>query len=196
MVEVESGRVLLLLSGAPGSGKSTLARRLAEALGWPCLDKDDFLEALFEERGVGDAAWRRALSREADARFLAVAQTAPRAVVCSWWRHPASGEASGTPVDGLLRSGHLVLELHCHCPAEAAAERFVQRRRHPGHLDARRDPADLLAQLRRAESLGPLGLGESLILDTTGQVDLMPALAWARSAIARARALADRPPQP
>lgn len=34
-------RVLLLLKGAPGSGKSTLAARLAGALGWPLVDKDD-----------------------------------------------------------------------------------------------------------------------------------------------------------
>lgn len=67
---------LLLISGLPGSGKSTLARGVAEGLGWPCLDKDDFLEALFDARGMGDMAWRRALSREADSHFLEALQAA------------------------------------------------------------------------------------------------------------------------
>jgi hypothetical protein len=30
------------------------------------LDKDDILEQLFESKGIGDAAWRRRLSRESD----------------------------------------------------------------------------------------------------------------------------------
>ncbi|ATP27151.1 hypothetical protein CR207_01260 [Chromobacterium violaceum] len=187
--------VLLLVSGLPGSGKSTLARGMADALAWPCLDKDDFLEALFDARGIGDAAWRRALSREADSRFLAALQAAPRAVACSWWRHPRGEGGSGTPIAGLARPGRLVLELHCRCPAELAAARFARRVRHPGHLDAQRDPGALSLQLRRAERLGPLGLGQCLILDASVQTDLSGALAWTRDALA-AGALADPPRHP
>ena len=58
----------VVFSGLPGSGKSTLARQIAPALGLPVLDKDDFLDALFEERGIGDVAWRASLSRAGDRR--------------------------------------------------------------------------------------------------------------------------------
>ncbi|WP_346788213.1 AAA family ATPase [Chromobacterium indicum] len=175
---------LLLISGLPGSGKSTLARGVAEGLGWPCLDKDDFLEALFDARGMGDMAWRRALSREADSHFLEALQAAPRAVACSWWRHPQGEGDSGTSLVDLARPGRLVLELHCRCPAELAAARFARRVRHPGHLDAQRDFTDLSLQLRRSEHLGPLGLGQCLILDTSVPADLTGALAWTRHALA------------
>jgi len=44
-----------------------VARQLAPLLRLPLIDKDDILERLYETRGTGDAAWRRALSRESDA---------------------------------------------------------------------------------------------------------------------------------
>ena len=53
----------IVLSGLPASGKSTLGRAVAKALRLPMLDKDELLEALFESRGIGDADWRRRLSR-------------------------------------------------------------------------------------------------------------------------------------
>ena len=56
----------VVISGLPGSGKTTLGRRLAPALNLVLIDKDDILDRLFEAKGVGNAAWRRALSRESD----------------------------------------------------------------------------------------------------------------------------------
>lgn len=56
----------VVASGLPASGKTTLARRLTSALELPLIDKDDILDRLFEERGIGDPAWRRRLSRESD----------------------------------------------------------------------------------------------------------------------------------
>jgi predicted kinase len=48
-----------VISGLPGSGKSTLARCLVPLLDIPVIDKDDFLERLFESQGPGDAPRRR-----------------------------------------------------------------------------------------------------------------------------------------
>lgn len=50
----------VVISGLPGSGKSTLARRLAPLLKLPIIDKDDILERLFKEKGIGDKACRPA----------------------------------------------------------------------------------------------------------------------------------------
>jgi glucokinase len=75
----------VVISGLPGSGKSTLARRLAPLLNLPVIDKDDSLERLFEIKGTGDAAWRRALSRESDQLFQEEAFQARGAILVSFW---------------------------------------------------------------------------------------------------------------
>lgn len=59
----------VVVSGLPGSGKSTVARLVSPALNLPVIDKDDILERLFDSKGVGDASWRRALSRQSDVIF-------------------------------------------------------------------------------------------------------------------------------
>src|ERR1700748_2752204 len=74
----------IILSGLPGSGKSTVARGLAPHLRLPLLDKDDFLEALFEEQGTGAGASRGSSSREADQRLVAAAQAVTGACLVSW----------------------------------------------------------------------------------------------------------------
>lgn len=85
----------MVLSGLPCSGKSTLARRLSPALRLPLIDKDAILERLFESRGVGDAAWRRRLSRESDGLFEAEAKASGGAVLVSFWRLPGTPGLKG-----------------------------------------------------------------------------------------------------
>lgn len=76
----------IVVSGLPASGKSTIGAALSTGLGLPLLDKDDILEALFDELGVGDAAWRTTLSRAADRILETLAERSRAAVVVSWWR--------------------------------------------------------------------------------------------------------------
>lgn len=52
----------VIVSGLPASGKSRLGAVLAPLLCLPMLDKDAFLEALFEGDGVGDATDAQALA--------------------------------------------------------------------------------------------------------------------------------------
>ena len=81
------------MSGLPASGKSRLGAALAPLLGLELLDKDDFLEALYERDEIGDAAWRERLSRKSDELFRSAAMATGAAVLASYWRHP--GRAAG-----------------------------------------------------------------------------------------------------
>jgi glucokinase len=134
------------------------------------LDKDAFLEVLLSQGKVNGPAERAVLSRRADVDFQEQALCLSAAVLSSWWRHPRSRQASGTPVAWLSEGGRSVIEVHCQCPAAEAVRRFVSRTRHRGHLDELRSPEDLLAQFQQAEELGPLFPGQAIICNTGGQV--------------------------
>jgi glucokinase len=177
----------VVFSGLPGSGKSTLARQIAPALGLPVLDKDDFLDALFEERGIGDVAWRAALSREADIRFAAAARETDGACLVSWWRHPGAPSAeSGTPTDWLHALAGPIVEVHCDCDIETAMTRFVTRKRHTGHLDVLRTPSELREQLRAAIVV-PLACGPVISVSTDETVDISAVVERIRGVYPRTR---------
>ena len=158
----------MIVSGLPGSGKSTLARRLAPALGLPLLDKDDILEALFDGLGIGDADWRKRLSRSADEILRRLAAQMDGAVLTSWWRHPKAAGESGTPIEWLSSLPGKLVEVHCLCDPRVAAERFLGRARHPGHLDSTKDREDLAISFERMAALGPLGVGAVIRASTDG----------------------------
>ena len=143
----------VVISGLPGSGKTTLGRRLAPALNLPFIDKDDILDRLFEAKGVGNAAWRRALSRESDVILEREATRSNGAILVSFWRMPGMPLDSGTPTDWLHAPSHYLVNVHCACELEIAANRFLQRRRHPGHLDGESSSADVLGSLRQLAQL-------------------------------------------
>jgi glucokinase len=138
----------IVLSGLPASGKSTLGRAIAKALRLPMLDKDEILEALFESRGIGDAGWRRRLSRIADQELIEQAIKLPAAVITSWWHHPKSSVTSGTPSEWLLSLQGEIVEIYCVCRPSVAASRFVGRNRHAGHVDSRHTFEGLLASFK------------------------------------------------
>jgi glucokinase len=163
----------VLVAGHPGSGKTTLARDLVPLLGLPLIDKDDILERLFEAKGVGDAKWRRRLSRESDALLQAEAGQSAQstgAVLTSFWRLPGMPPDSGTPTEWLFDLTEIIVTVRCICPAEIAAERFTGRTRHPGHLDGLRTYAEVLASIRALPPITSLNLGEVIDVDTRGVV--------------------------
>jgi chloramphenicol 3-O-phosphotransferase len=157
----------VLLSGLPGSGKSTLARQLAPALKLPLIDKDAILERLFESKGVGDARWRRTLSRESDRILQAEASASEGAVLVSFWHLPGMPADSGTSTRWLRELSAHVVNIHCVCEPELAAERFLQRKRHDGHLDGTTSYADVLASLQRLAGLALLDIGQRIEVDTS-----------------------------
>ena len=162
----------IIISGIPASGKSTVGRAVAATLGLVFLDKDDFLEAMFHSRGIGDAQWRARLSRDADETLREQAFRSDGAVITSWWRHPSSQLESGTPVEWLSSLPGVVTELHCVCDPQIAARRFLSRRRHSGHLDHLKKRADVLTDFQQQAALGPLGLARVIEINTGGTVDV------------------------
>jgi hypothetical protein len=155
----------VVISGIPGSGKTTLARRLAPALGVPLIDKDDILERLFETRGIGDSVWRRALSRESDGILQADAMASDGAVLVSHWHVPGIAADSGTPTGWLADLPGALVHVRCVCDPAVAARRFLERRRHAGHLDGTLSAEDLEDRFRTA---GVLDIHPRIDEDTAG----------------------------
>jgi gluconate kinase len=162
----------VIVSGLPGCGKTTLARQLAPALNLPLIDKDDILERLFETRGVGDAAWRRTLSRESDSIFQAEAMASSGAILTSFWRLAGMPQDSGTPTDWLRSLSNQIVTVHCTCQPEIAAQRFIGRKRHAGHLDEAKSPAAILESVLNLAALQPLDIGQQIEVDTSKELHL------------------------
>jgi Shikimate kinase len=165
-------RRFVIVSGLPASGKSTVGQAIGSASGLPFLDKDSVLESLFESTPPVDAQGRYELSRLADASFRERALSLPSGVLVSWWKHPRSLAASGTPTHWLNSLHGALLEVHCVCAPPVAVERFLERKRHSGHLDGQRSCSQLLAQFNEHASLGPLGIGSLVQVCTDCAVDM------------------------
>jgi|SRR5688500_9325927 len=167
----------IVVTGIPASGKSTIGQAVAAALGLPMLDKDDILEFLFTTEGIGNAEWRKRLSRKADELLEHRALQTGSAVLTSWWRHPASQHDTGTPVEWVASLPGVVLEIYCCCSPEVATKRFLSRQRHEGHLDQLKTHAELLASFQQSADFGPLGLGLIIEVNTERSVDLSSLIA-------------------
>lgn len=176
----------IVMSGLPASGKTTLGRAIAEAMDIPYLDKDEFLERLYETEGIGDRAYRRQLSQRSDAAFQDAAEALDAAVLISHWRPRGGPDDTGTPTAWLGETFDNIIEVHCVCSPEIAARRFVARRRHPGHLDAARNPDDTLARMRSLAPGYPLGFGSLIHSPVDAAIDVPGIVAQVKQAIAAA----------
>ncbi len=161
--------LVVVVSGLPAAGKSTIARSIAPLLDLPVIDKDDLLEASFPSGEVSPVE-RSRLSRQADATLQQLVQGSLGAVVASHWRRPELSSASGTPTEWLSSMARVV-EVHCTCDPHTAAERFVNRSRHPAHGDQRKGFAEVLEQFQAIRSLGPLRIGPTVTIATDTPVD-------------------------
>lgn len=157
-------KLLVLINGLPGSGKSTLGRALAPKLHAQFLSKDTVKESLATcvdtiDPGVlggiaMDTAW-------------ALAGAVPGTVVIdSWWFKPRDLRHARTGI--LTTEATHAVEVWCAVDAATARSRYANRRRPAIHRDTQRladDWADWAAEAT------PLGLTNTLVVDTTGPVD-------------------------
>ncbi len=165
-------RTAIVVTGLPASGKSTLARAIAVELRLSFLDKDDFLERLYEMEVVSDQATRQQLSRRSDRDFIAAARGLESAVLVSHWRNAACGPGSGTPIEWLTETFEQVIEVYCACPVDLAVERFMARKRHSGHQDNARTGSELRNTFAAYATDLPIGLGT--LLSINGEVSVSP----------------------
>jgi predicted kinase len=169
---------VVLVSGAPGAGKSTLAAPLSRALGLPLLSKDVIKEQLVATLPPGDPdplVWSRVVGGAAMELLWLLARQ-PSAVVLEANVRPRS-EVERQHLMGLDRP---IVEVHCSCPPELAADRF-RRRARTGLRDARAHPLTSLSPELLAEFDGPMGLGDVVPVDTTRPVDVAELAARVRA---------------
>jgi predicted kinase len=160
---------VVLVSGAPGAGKSTLAGPLSQALGLPLLSKDVIKEQLVDTLPAGDPdplVWSRLVGGVA-MELLWVLARQPSSVVLEANVRPRSEVER----QHLLSLDRPIVEVHCVCPPELAADRF-RRRAFTGRRDPRTHPLTSLSPELLAEFDGPVGLGEVVEVDTTAPVDV------------------------
>ena len=152
-------KIGVVVSGLPASGKTQIGRELATALNFVFLDKDDFLEELYDRSSVASLDDRNRLSRLSDRLFRDEAIRSGSAVLVSHWCPPDAQDQSGTPSHWMAQEYDAVVEVYCLCEPDEACRRFFARQRHLGHLDDKRDREELA--LRMASWLGryPLGVG-------------------------------------
>jgi len=122
---------------------------------------------------VGDAKWRQALSQESDVILQREAASLDGAILVSFWRLAGMAADSGTPTQWLeVLSNVVVVNVWCNCEPETAARRFLQRKRHPGHLDSGASYEEVLANLRKLSRLGALGIEPRIAVDTSQDPNL------------------------
>ena len=92
----------------------------------------------------------------------------------------AIADALGMP---MLSLPGVVVEIHCVCGPHIAAERFLSRTRHAGHLDHWKTQEELMASFQQHAVLGPLGLGQVVLINTEQALDLKDLLAEIETAM-------------
>ena len=141
----------IILMGVSGSGKTTVGQRLAESLGWPFYDADDFhppanVERMRQGLALTDEDRRPWLA--ALARLIAEALADDRSLVLACSALKAAYRAQLKPRDAAADAVRFV---YLRVPLEVAAARLKSRHGHfmpaslvPSQFAALEEPADAI----------------------------------------------------
>lgn len=165
-----SKRAAIFVTGLPASGKTSVGRKLSIAFDWPLLDKDEFLERLYDQYPVENLEDRNRLSRLSDEQFIGAAKQEQSVVLVSHWAPKGETGGSGTPTDWLSEVFDPLIEVHCVCSVTTATERFLNRKRHPGHMDAVRSTSEIRRKMEKWALGLPLGFDAMVEIDTEADV--------------------------
>lgn len=171
----------VLANGVPASGKSSIARGVSQRTGWLVLTLDTIKEPFFDQLGIGDREFNRALGRASYKAIWSIVRDAPddTTVIVDAWFGFQPMEVLEAHLDhaGVTRTA----ELWCHAPPEIVAERYEARldQRHAGHPGAAFIP-ELIALANRAQ---PVRRGPILDIDTTKPTDFDAVVTWVRDSL-------------
>jgi predicted kinase len=158
--------LLVIVSGPPAAGKTTIAVPLAERLGLPLLAKDALKETLHDTIGGEGRQWSQRLG-VATFELMFVVLDELLANGCSV---VAEGNFSRADRFRALPASRVV-EVHVTAPPEELRERYRLRApRHAVHYD--KEVVDEVPRRAAAGEWDPLGVGETIVVDTTAPVDV------------------------
>jgi predicted kinase len=158
--------LLVIVSGPPAAGKTTIAVPLARRLGLPLLAKDTLKETLHDVLGGEGRAWSQRLGIATFELMFRVLDE----LIANGCSVVAEGNFSRREAFLALPPARLV-EVHVTAPPEVLRERYASRPpRHAVHYD--REVVDEVPERAAAGEWDPLGIGETLLVDTTAPVDV------------------------
>lgn len=158
---------LIIVNGLPASGKTTLAEFLSEDLGIPMFNKDGFKEMLSDTMKVSSIKSSRRLDNPSLILLLKIAKTLLArkisVIIESNFKLQKDLEEFANQ---MKENGVTIIEIFCRADGSVLVERFRERMETRHSIHPRIMPAKFVRELR-LNKLSPLGVGKTLIVDTT-----------------------------
>jgi predicted kinase len=163
---------VIIVHGMPATGKTTLISRLSKDLGIPAIGKDTIKEFLFDQLGVKDREWSKALGAVTNDFLYMIADAClshGQTIILENAFQPAFARA---PLKDLLAKYNATcLEVYCTADREVRIKRFMDRNengdRHPGHVDHFNYAELMNAADQDTVKYEPLEIGDYVEVDTT-----------------------------